>query len=206
MREKNSFMKRKDIMIGIHLPVLRKATGAVVILLTVGTMLKSIHPEFERKAPILISLVAFICPFLSNFCIKYLSRRMTFQIGTVGCCILNLLLTFGYIFEIAPVALLVFKVLLLMIYGLTISPLLYTYLPEVVPARIIPLAQVMNWVIDAITLPLPGVILAKKGTVWPIFFFFFVWDFVSIFVNHFLLVETKKKTILEIIESLDKKK
>lgn len=93
--------------------------------------------------------------------------------------------------------------LLLIIYGLTVSPLLYTYLPEVVPARLIPFAQVMNWVIDAATLPLPGVLIADKGTVWPLFFFFFVWDFFSIFVNHFLLVETKKKTINEIIESLD---
>lgn len=113
---------------------------------------------------------------------------MTFQIGTVTCCILNGLLAFGYLFEIPAVALLVFKVLILVIYGLTIGPLLYTYLPEVVPARIIPLAQIMNWVIDAVTLPLPGLIIAHNGNVWPLFFCFFIWDLMSIFVNHFLLV------------------
>lgn len=54
---------------------------------------------------------------------------MTFQIGTVACCILNGLLAFGYLFEIPAVALLVFKVLILVMYGLTIGPLVYTYLP-----------------------------------------------------------------------------
>lgn len=204
-REQNSFLKRKDILIGLHLPILRKTSGALVILIYSGTMLKSIHPEFENKAPMLISLVACLCPFLSNILIKYLSRRASFQIGTVSICILNGLLAFGFLFEIPAVALLVFKVLLLIIYGLTTSPLIYTYLPEVVPARMIPFAQIMNWAIDAFTLPLPGVIASHNDNVWPLFFFFFVWNFFSIGVNHFLLVETKNKTIIEIISSLDKK-
>lgn len=89
-------------------------------------------------------------------------------------------------------------------YGMTLGPLVWAYLPEVAPVRIIPLAQSMNWLIDAFTLPLPGIIIAKNGNPWPLFFTFFVWDLMSIFINHFILVETKRKTILQIIQSLDK--
>lgn len=44
MRSKNKIMKRKDILIGIHLPVLRKMTGVLVILLSSGQFLKGINP------------------------------------------------------------------------------------------------------------------------------------------------------------------
>jgi hypothetical protein len=44
---------------------------------------------------------------------------------------------------------------------MTLGPLVWPYLPEVVPARIIPLAQTMNFVIDCLTLTLPPIILTK---------------------------------------------
>lgn len=43
-RQNNEILKRKDILIGVHLPVLRKMTGVLVIILSSGSMLKSIHP------------------------------------------------------------------------------------------------------------------------------------------------------------------
>lgn len=90
-------------------------------------------------------------------------------------------------------------------YGLTLGPLVWPYLPEVVPARVIPLAQSMNWAIDCLTLSLPGVIIAHHGNPWPLFIVFFIWDFGSIFVNHYFLVETKYKSLSQIIYSLDHK-
>jgi len=50
---------------------------------------------------------------------------------------------------------------LIIIYGMTLGPLVWPYLPEVVPARIIPLAQTMNWLIDCLTLTLPPIILTN---------------------------------------------
>lgn len=175
-------------MIAVHLPTLRKMTGILVIILSSGSMMKSVHPEFERKAPIIISLVFFVSCFLSNAILKYLSRRATFQLGTITICICNLVLAILYALELHPVVILVFKTIILIMYGLTFGPLVWPYLPEVVPARIIPLAQSMNWLIDCFTLSLPGVIIAHAGNPWPLFFVFFLWDFISIFVNHFILV------------------
>lgn len=124
-----------------------------------------------------------------------MTRRGAFQLGTISICICNLVLALGYAFEVYAVVILVFKIILLIMYGLTLGPLVWSYLPEVVPARIIPLAQSMNWFIDCFTLSLPGVIIAHHGNPWPLFFVFFLWDFASIFVNYFLIVETKRKSI-----------
>lgn len=71
---------------------------------------------------------------------------------------------------------------------MTLGPLVWPYLPEVVPARIIPLAQTMNWVIDCLTLTLPPIILANASSPSPLFFIFFAWDFLSIIINHFLII------------------
>jgi hypothetical protein len=46
VHQKNHCCKRKDILIGIHLPILRKMSGVLVILLSSGVMLKSINPQF----------------------------------------------------------------------------------------------------------------------------------------------------------------
>ena len=181
-------------------------TGILVILLSSGSMMKSIHPEFERKAPILISLVFLISCFFSNAILKYMTRRGAFQLGTITICICNLTLTILYALEVSAIAILVIKTILLIMYGLTFGPLVWPYLPEVVPARIIPLAQSMNWIVDCLTLSLPGVIIAHAGNPWPLFFVFFIWDFFSIFVNYFILVETKQKSLQQIIQNLDQEK
>lgn len=81
-------------------------------------------------------------------------------------------------------------------YGMTLGPLVWAYLPEVVPARIIPLAQCANWLVDCFTLSLPGVIIAHAGNPWPLFFVFFLWNLISIPINYFILVETKGKTTI----------
>lgn len=80
-------------------------------------------------------------------------------------------------------------------YGLTFGPLVWPYLPEVVPAHIIPLAQASSWFIDALTLCLPGVLISHNDTLWPLFFVFSLWNLFSIIINHFLIVETKLKTM-----------
>lgn len=193
------------MIIAVHLPILRKMTGILVIVLSSGSMIKPIHPKFERVAPIFISLVYFVSCFMSNLIVRYFSRRAAFQIGTVTICVCNLVIAIGYMLELNPILILTFEAILLIMFGLTLGPLVWPYLPEVVPARVIPLAQSMNWVIDCLTLSLPGVIIAQKGNPWPLFFVFFLWDLGSIFMNHFFLVETKWKTLTQIINSLDKK-
>ncbi len=128
-RQKNKFLKRKDILIAIHLPILRKMTGVLIILLSSGSMLRTINPNFERKTPMLISLVYFISCFLSNVVTKILSRRWAFQLGTISACILNLALTLCYFFEARAAIILVFQILILVMYGMTLGPLVWPYLP-----------------------------------------------------------------------------
>jgi hypothetical protein len=125
---------------------------------------------------------------MSNILVKYFSRKANFQIGTVSACVLNLMLSVGYYLEINSAAVITIKISLIMIYGMTLGPLVWPYLPEVVPARIIPLAQTMNWVIDCLTLTLPPIILTHAESASPLFFIFFAWDFLSIIINHFLIV------------------
>ena len=73
-------------------------TGIIVIILSSGSMLKTINPKFERVAPIFINLIFFISCFFSNVIQKYMSRRGSFQLGTVTICICNLILATGYLF------------------------------------------------------------------------------------------------------------
>lgn len=73
-------------------------TGVIVIILSSGSMLKTINPKFERVAPIFINLIFFISCFLSNVVQKYMSRRGSFQLGTITICICNLILAAGYLF------------------------------------------------------------------------------------------------------------
>lgn len=73
-------------------------TGIIVIILSSGSMLKTINPKFERLAPIFINLIFFASCFLSNVVQRYMSRRGSFQLGTITICICNLVIALGFLF------------------------------------------------------------------------------------------------------------
>lgn len=175
-------------MIGIHLPILRKMSGVFALVISSGSLIRTVDPRFQRLLPILISLTYFLSCFMSNAVVKLVPRRVAFQIGSVSLTILNFCLTILFYYSAPAYTMAIFMILVVVFYGLTYGPLVWPYLPEVLPYRLIPLAQTMNSLIDCFIISLPGIIIGHNGNPYPLFLVFGMWNLLSIFINHLIIV------------------
>jgi hypothetical protein len=85
-------------------------------------------------------------------------------------------------------------------FGLTLGPVVWVYLPEIVQSSILPYATAMNWgTASLITLFFPVIKdhLPKKNPAW-LFIFFALWCALSFLFNKKYLVETRNRTEKEI--------
>ena len=82
------------------------------------------------------------------------------------------------------------------IFGLTLGPVVWLYIPEFVTPGIIPFSTLLNWVGCTICLlgfpPIKSALPDKNPDY--IFLFFLLFMFVSLPVNAWALVETKNKS------------
>jgi hypothetical protein len=103
--------------------------GYLIILLSSAGLLGTIDNSLEKYAPIIFSSVYFFSCFLSNLAVKYLSRRATFQLGTVLAFIFNGTIGLLYQFQVSFASILILKILVIIANGIALGPLVWPYLP-----------------------------------------------------------------------------
>ncbi len=81
-------------------------------------------------------------------------------------------------------------------FGLTLGPVVWLYIPEIVQPNIVPFSTGMNWTGTSLVLLLFPIV--KKGLPEEnpgyLFCFFGIWCIVSFVINSKFMVETKNKT------------
>jgi hypothetical protein len=95
--------------------------------------------------------------------------------------------------------------LFMAVFGLSFGPLVWLYIPEIVPASIIPYSTTTNWVTASMVIILFPIVTADflNGNPGVLFLFFTVWSFGSFVANSYLVIETKDKTDKMIKEEYD---
>jgi hypothetical protein len=78
-------------------------------------------------------------------------------------------------------------------FGMTLGPVVFLYIPEIVDPPVIPYASMANWLACAATL-IVFPIIGEYINIGYLFLFLSVWCLVSMFINHKYLVETANKT------------
>ena len=89
-------------------------------------------------------------------------------------------------------------------YGLTVGPVVWLYVPEIIPAKIVPVATFMNWFGCSICIIITPVITDAVGSPYPVFFIFGGISMILFAFNVNWLVETKGLTISEINKKFKK--
>ena len=86
-----------------------------------------------------------------------------------------------------------------MTYGVTLGPVVWLYVPEIIPAKVVPFATMLNWTGASICVLLtPIVIKINHGDPDVVFYFFGGITLLFFFINALLLVETKGKSTKQI--------
>lgn len=77
-------------------------------------------------------------------------------------------------------------------FGLTLGPIVWLYIPEIVEPNIIPYSTMAN-LIGASACMIGFPLISDNKVKWIPFLFFFIWCLVSLAVNQKFMVETKDK-------------
>jgi hypothetical protein len=159
-------------------------------------------------------LVANIFQFIatcSSACVlsKY-GRKNPTLVGEVALSIINF--TIGALFLANIItgntgclyAAAVFIIFFMIAYSLSLGPVVWPLVPEILPIQYIPYASCTNWVAAAICTIATPYILNAVGSPYPVFFFFGGISIIFFIINWNILIETKGLTPSQIAAKLSK--
>lgn len=121
------------------------------------------------------------------------------QFGTMNLSLSLVIITIGFVLLSQNIAaggwlILCGLILFVAIFGLSLGPITWIYIADIVEAEVIPFPTLSNRLTSAvITITFPILKNAFNSSV-PLFAFYGVWTFCSFFVNSRYVLETKGKT------------
>lgn len=93
----------------------------------------------------------------------------------------------------------------MLLFGFTLGPIVWLYIPEIVAAKWVPFTTMSNWGGCVVTVLLFPIIRSALGSPAGIFFFLGAYCFAGAAINHFFLVESKNKSQREISDEYYRK-
>lgn len=179
-----------------------------MIVTEIGSIVQTYDKNLALYAPLLSNIIQLIATMGSIVLLTHFGRRSIMLAGNLSLAIIDLIIGGMFLIlvfseEKAPVYIaLVFIMLFMVSYGLTIGPVVWLYVPEIIPARFVPPATFMNWFGCSICVIATPFVVDAVGSSYPVFFFFGIISLIFFIVNYFMIVETKGLTHLEIAEKM----
>ena len=99
-------------------------------------------------------------------------RKPIIQFGNVTLALLNIAIGILFIYidwSPAFTIILVLVGIFMVIYGLTIGPVVWLYVPEILPTRMVPIATIMNWTGCSFCVIVPPIVSSIMGSPYLIF-------------------------------------
>lgn len=162
--------------------------------------------SFKAILPSIINFEQVATAVISSFLLGKYGRKMILQFGTIGAVITNFIIALGFSASGSPalsVALILIGLFTYMInFGLSLGPVVWMYIPEIVPAKFLPYSTMINWGGSAFCILFFPIIKARLPNQNPalMFYFFAIWSIFAFFVNKKYLIETKNKPSTQIQE------
>jgi len=149
----------------------------------------------------LINLLQCLAPLVVSYLLSKLGRKSILQAGTVFGAITTGIIGVGFFIhdsntDVGNVFILLGLVLFMANFGLSLGPVVWLYIPEVVQPNIVPFSTGINWGGAALVMllfPIIKEILPNKNPGY-LFLFFSVWCVISFLINAKYTIETKGKT------------
>ncbi len=144
--------------------------------------------------PIVICFVLFASIFGAVYTSKTFGRRTIILTGSLGLGICDVFIGVCFVFidQFAGSSWIIIVVLIfyMIIYGTTIGPTVWMYIPEIIPGSVVPVAATINFLSSACCLTLSPIITASQGPAFTYFCFGGI-TLVITLVNMFGMIESK---------------
>jgi hypothetical protein len=140
---------KKAYFIGFLLPLMQQLTGINAIVTQIGGIVSKHNADFGYYLPLIINFVQFAATFGAITALNLFGRKTILLAGNFGLGICDIILgvLFIYINNFAAAFWMVFAILMvyMALYSTTIGPVVWMYVPEIIPAKVVPFATTLNW-------------------------------------------------------------
>lgn len=158
---------------------MQQFSGIKIIVAEIGPIIATYNKTLALYFPLFINLVPFICTAFSVLVLARFGRRPIILIGNLGVSLCGFAIgAFFYQLKVTGsegylYGALGWIVVFTIFFGFTIGPAIWLYVPEIVPARIVPAATCMNWLgVSFCVIATPIIDSLFGGSPYPMFFFF----------------------------------
>jgi hypothetical protein len=173
---------------------MQQLTGVNAIVTQIGSIVSQHNAEFGYYTPLIVNFVQWAATFGSIWTLGQFGRKTVLVAGNAALGIFDIVIGVLFIFidRSSAIFWLVFAILLLYMisFSTTIGPATWLYVPEIVPAKIVPFATVFNWLGCFFAIIILPIINASLGD-YAVFFLFGILTIITAIINIFGLVEIK---------------
>lgn len=155
---------------------MQQMTGINAVVTSARTIVGNIIPSLAMYVPLIINAVQLVATISTIFVLTRVGRKSLTLFGNLGLAVIDIAIGILFIFsDWGPSGIIIFVLLILymIVYGISLGPVVWLYVPEIIPAKIVPFATVMNWFGASIcVICTPIAISDYNGNPFPVFFFF----------------------------------
>ena len=107
-------------------------------------------PKQKNLIPVILNFEQVIAAFVTSYLLSKLGRKTILQIGTIAAVFSLVLISVGFMVESLPEsgqnALIIGGLVIFMAnFGLSLGPIVWLYIPEIVEPEIVPFSTLSNW-------------------------------------------------------------
>ena len=176
-----------------------------MIVTEIGSIIQQYDQSLAIYAPLIANVIQLVATLASVPALKKYGRKNLILLGNFSLGIFDLIM--GVMFLVAAVTgwkpaiyiVLVFILLFMISYGVTIGPIVWLYVPEIIPAKIVPVATFMNWFGCSICIIATPFVIDAVGSPYPVFFAFGAITLFFFIFNYSMLIETEGLTRKQIL-------
>jgi hypothetical protein len=195
-------------VLGFELPFMQQLTGTNGVVTQANSIVAGVIPDLAQYVSIIINCVQLVATLSAALALAHFGRKALTLFGNLGLGVIDILLAVLFLFpDWAPsgILILVLLILYMIVYGVSLGPVVWLYVPEIIPAKIVPFATMMNWTgASLVVIFTPILTQLNDNNPYPVFFFYGGITLVFFVINCFLMVETKGKSTREVAQLFHK--
>jgi MFS transporter, SP family, arabinose:H+ symporter len=181
---------------------MQQLTGINAIVTQANNLVSKVIPDLSDYCGLTINVLQFLATFCTIYVLTKVGRKSLTLFGNLALGLIDIAIGVLFIFDKSTAyGYTIFGLLILynIIYGISLGPVVWLYVPEIIPAKIVPLATMMNWIGCSICVVfMPIAIDANDGNPYPVFLFFGCITLVFFLVNFMTMIETKGLSVKQI--------
>lgn len=157
------------------------------------------NQPLSHYTALIANLIQFFSTLFSTYLLSRYGRRTIILMGNISLGVLSMLIGLVFYllynkweagFGIGMVLIMVFNI----VFGLSLGPVVWLYIPEIAEKKVVPLATATYWGGCSLCLIVAPIVTTAMGTPYAVFLFFGCYTLLMMIPNYLLVVETKDQT------------